>query len=185
MGKVKEAQELWILVKRSNPELNKEEFIEYAKFDIMNLHEVLRNDEKEILKVNCLKSVINKLLKDKAKYKLTPNIDRVSIQYAQIIDYIEVDRKYIKLYMSIFFYDNVKNNENYIGTENDKFWNDIWIVTFKKKNASDEFKDFCCNKCGSNMKFLPKDKILKCEYCGYTKYFNFNRNWTISDVEVK
>ena len=51
MGKVKEAQELWILVKRSNPELNKEEFIEYAKFDIMNLHEVLRNDEKGVNKM--------------------------------------------------------------------------------------------------------------------------------------
>lgn len=185
MEKVKESQELWFLAKKSNPELNEEEFVEYAKFDIMNLHELLRNDGKEISKINCLGNVVNELLKNKTKYRLNPNIDHLSIHYAQIMDYIEQDRKYIKMYMSLFFYDNVKNNENYTGIKNDKFWNDIWIVTFKKKNALDGHEDFSCNKCGANMNFIPKENLLKCDYCGYTKYFNFNRNWVISKIEVK
>ena len=185
MEKAKDSQELWLSVKRSNLEFNKEEFIEHAKIDIVNLHELLRKDVYESSKINCLKSVTEEMLKDKGKFRLTIDIDHVSIQYIEIRDYIEDDDKYIKLYMSIYFYDNARNNSNYIGMGTDKYWNDIWIVTYKKKNVSDGFIDFNCDKCGANMNYMEKDRILKCDYCGNTKHFSdHNQNWVISNIEV-
>ena len=59
--------------------------------------------------------------------------------------------KYIKVYISLYFYDDVNNNIDK-DCEKDKYWNDTWIITYKINGG--KTKDNCnCSNCGSVMKY--------------------------------
>ena len=149
-------------------------------FDIRN---EIPGFNKEDLVVKCKSELINKLNKESAKYRINKDIDHISIQYVELFDSIKKDNEmYIQFYLSIYFYDDVDNNiGNY--SMNDKYWNDIWIVTYRECVKS-EGKKSNCDNCGATMKYNQLRDTFECEYCGNVIHNNSNSKWEIVDIEL-
>ena len=182
MEKRRESNEILKDIKVYNPWFKKEDMLEFVKWDITNLYNLIKNSSEGI---NCREEVLEKIIKDKKRFRITNDIDHISVQYVELYDYIRKDNKdYIKIYVSAYFYDNVDNNI-IMDLMNDKYFNDIWIVTYMNNQV--EINEDCkCNACGATMKHDNRQNILKCEYCGNTEYFTRdNGNWELVDIEVR
>lgn len=173
--------DIFFKIKSEIPRFNKEDFIEYAKWTVPQLYSSVKN-EKEI-DIKCSKELLERLINNKNTYRIKKEMDYISIQYTELIDCIKQDDNlYVKVYMSVYFKDDVSNN--LINIDNiDRFWNDIWVVTYKK---SLEYKniDSRCNNCGAIMRYNNIDEILKCDYCGNIMICNDSKNWEMIDIEV-
>lgn len=177
----RESSEILHDIKVEIPEFEKDELLEYTKWAIPSLYESLRDNEKIVL--NCNNEVINKINSEKESYRVTKNIDKVTVQYADLFDYLNINsEKYIKVYISLYFYDDVNNNIDK-DCEKDKYWNDTWIITYKINGG--KTKDNCnCSNCGSVMKYNLQSNIFECEYCGNVIHINSNLKWEIVDIQV-
>ena len=175
--------EIILGIKKVIPEFDKDKLLEYANWTIPSLYNSLKNNTK--LHVNCDSNLLNKLLENKLKYKITDDIDRMSMQFLQLYNYEIIDGYiYIKVYASIYFYDNVINNYDVIDDSYNRYWNDIWIVTFKEKiNNLSKINSNCIN-CGAPMKYNIITDIYKCDFCGNVIPNNFNTNLEITDIEI-
>ena len=168
-------------IKSEIPKFKKEDFMEYAKWTVPQLYSSLKN-EKEI-DIKCSNELVETLIKNKTLYRIKKEIDYISIQYTELIDFKKEENNiYVKVYMSIYFKDDVSNNIINID-DRDRFWNDIWIVTYKKDLSYKDI-DAKCNNCGAIMEYNSIDEILKCDYCGNIKICNDSQNWKIVDIEV-
>lgn len=168
-------------IKSEIPKFNKQDFIEYVKWTVPQLYSSVKN-EKEV-NIKCSSELVEKLRNNKMLYRIKKEIDYISIQYTELVDCAkEEENLYVKVYMSIYFKDDVSNNIINID-DRDRFWNDIWIVTYKK-DLSYKNIDAKCNNCGAIMNYNNIDEILKCEYCGNIKVCNDSQNWEIVDIEV-
>lgn len=153
----------------------------------------------------------------KYEYRITDDIDRVSVHYAELFDFIKTENEaFIKLYASVYFYDNVTNNKS-TETDNDfnderkmiqfkldgnrvlayksdtlpkrpnnKYWNDIWIVTYGKKNELINIKSSNCPNCGTMMKYDEVKNVLICEHCKNVVYGSLEDTdeWEIVDIDI-
>lgn len=181
MKKRKEETEIFFEIKKDVPEFDREELLEYTKWGIPQLYNALKNKQE----IQCKEELKNKLLKEKNKFKINENMDHINIQYMKLFDYIKKDNEaYIQIYASVYFFDNVKNNKEYNFVEKNKYWNDIWIITYKQKKESKLKNSNKCNNCGAIMKYDNIKKIVECEYCGNIVYDNFYLNWEIEDIEL-
>ena len=181
MEKRMDATEVFFRIKNEIPKFNRENFIEYIKWMVPKLYSSLKN-EKET-DIRCSKELEEKLLKNKEIYRIKKEIDYISIQYTELIDCMKEDNNlFVKVYMSIYFKDDVSNNLINI-TNRDGFWNDIWVATYKKDLSYKEINTKC-NNCGAIMKYNIQDEILKCDYCGNIKVCNDSQNWELIDIEV-
>lgn len=136
------ANEILLKIKNDFPGFNKDEILEFTKESILNLYNELKNENLKDL--NYEKNLIDKLIKEKNKFRISEDIDHISVQYVELFDYIKQENKnYIKIYCSIYFYDNTQNNL-YGNHTNNKYWNDIWIITLA--NGKQENKN-SCSKC--------------------------------------
>lgn len=136
------ANEILLKIKNDFPGFNKDEILEFTKESVLNLYNELKNENTKNL--NYEKNLIDKLIKEKNKFRISKNIDHISVQYVELFDYIKQENKnYIKIYCSIYFYDNTENNL-YGNRTNNRYWNDIWIITFT--NGKQENKN-SCSKC--------------------------------------
>lgn len=136
------ANEILLKIKNDFPGFNKDEILEFTKDSVLNLYNQLKNENTKNL--NYEKNLIDKLIKNKNKFRISKDIDHISVQYVELFDYIKQENKnYIKIYCSIYFYDNTQNNL-YGNRTNNKYWNDIWIITFT--NGKQENRN-CCSKC--------------------------------------
>lgn len=170
-------------IKEEMPFFNKEELIEYTKWAVQKLYNAIKNEDE--IKIKCKEGLINKLIKEKFKYRITKDIDHISVQYAQIYDFNKIEnKKYIKVYTSVYFYDNVTNNMMNSGITKDRYWNDIWIVTYEDNSEIGCEKDNKCNNCGAIMEYDSIKEVVKCKYCGNTIYNKLNGNWTIEEVNT-
>ena len=133
------ANEILLKIKNDFPGFNKDEILEFTKESVLNLYNELKNENFKDL--NYEKNLIDKLIKNKNKFRISKDIDHISVQYVELFDYIKQENKnYIKIYCSIYFYDNTQNNL-YGNRTNNKYWNDIWIITFT--NGKQENKNSC------------------------------------------
>lgn len=172
------AKEILFKIKSDFPDFNKEELLEYTKWSIIALYNNLKDEN--ITNLNYKKDLISKLIQDKHKFRITNNIDNISVQYTELFDYIKKDnKKYIKVYCSVYFYDNTGNNSS-IKHSSNKYWNDIWIVTYIDSTKTDNSK---CTNCGANIKYNQFTQVYECEYCGNTVYDTFVRNWELIDID--
>lgn len=163
--------------------VNVKELLNYTEWAIETLYDDLKNDRQYKNKIKCQNQVIEKMLNNKKKYRMTDDIDRMNIQYVGLKSSSEKgEEKYIQIKLSVYFYDNTKNNNIYEEIPH-KYWNDIWIVTYKNINSENR-ENSNCENCGATMKYNIKNKIYKCEYCGNI-YVGENINWEICDIEVK
>lgn len=181
----KDVTEIILDIKNKNPFFEREEILDYTKFTIPILYNDLKKGNIEKIKIRCKEEVIYKILQKRTRYRITKDMDHISIQYAELFDYIEENGEmYVKVYLSIHFFDNVKNN-----TTGDKmvdgYWNDIWIITYKNLEKNYDINACKCENCGAMMKYSLIKKILECKYCGNKLYYRPNMNWEIVDIEVK
>ena len=103
------ANEILLKIKNDFPGFNKDEILEFTKESVLNLYNELKNENTKNL--NYEKNLIDKLIKEKNKFRISKDIDHISIQYVELFDYIKQENKnYIKVYCSIYFYDNTQNN---------------------------------------------------------------------------
>ena len=168
-------------IKSEIPKFDREDFIEYTKWTIPELYSSVKNEE--AIDIKCSKELVEKLIENKSIYKIKKDIDYISIQYTELVDCTkDDDNVYVKVYMSIYFKDDVSNNIIKIN-DRDRFWNDIWIVTYKK-SLSYKNIDPRCNNCGAIMKYNNIEEILKCDYCGNIMICSDNQNWEMIDIEV-
>lgn len=94
----------------------------------------------------------------------------------------ENENFYIKVYSSVFFYDDVSNNENVDSNNNfDKYWNDIWQVTFKGDFGKDLITT--CPFCKSPMQYNHSKNMYTCENCKNSIYYS-KISWKIADIQV-
>ena len=164
------------------PGFERDDLLEYIKWAIKNLYDSLKEGNKP--KVKCNEELINKLLLKNEDYKISKNIDHISIQYLELSDCVKKDEQvYIKIYTSIYFYDDITNNED-VKDINDKYYNNIWIVTCKQ---DEDFKDVNranCDNCGAIMEYNKVKEIFECKYCGNAKYGRLNQGWIITDIGI-
>lgn len=120
-----------IEIQKMLPNFNEKELLEFMRYVISKVHYCLRYNENDTLRRFCNEETIRKVTQQKDKYRITVNIDNVRVQYVRIDECVnEEDGFFIKVYNSVFFYDEVANNLE--GDDStDKYWNDIWIVSFK------------------------------------------------------
>ena len=136
------ANEILLKIKNDFPGFNKDEILEFTKESVLNLYNELKNENFKDL--NYEKNLIDKIIKEKNKFRISKDIDHISVQYVELFDYIKQENKnYIKIYCSIYFYDNTENNL-YGNHTNNTYWNDIWIITLT--NGKPEYRN-CCSKC--------------------------------------
>ena len=171
-------------IKKEIPDFNEDELIEYTQYVIPNIHHFFSNGEKDKLKKICSEKLINKVFEQKETYRISNNIDNINVQFVKIENCInEENHFYIKIYASIFFYDKIANNIcKYSST--DKYWNDIWTITFKDKNRIEEKNQTKCPNCGASMEYDKTKKLFTCSYCR-NHIFITEMNWEIVDIEVK
>lgn len=181
MKKRKESTEVLWNIRKEIPGFNKIELLEYLEWAIPRLyHSLVNKTEPE---VKCAHELINKLYSRSLQYRITKDIDHVTVQYAELFDSAKKENEmYIQVYLSIYFYDKVENNINNKST-GDKYWNDIWIVTCKENNESVKESSNCVN-CGAVMKYIPARDIFECEYCGNIIHRKTNLSWEIVDIEL-
>ena len=179
-GKV-DSTDILFKVKSEIPKFDEEEFFEYAKCIIPKLYSSLKNETE--IDIKCSAELAEKLKNNKDIYRIKKEIDYISIQHTKLVDCIKKeDTIYIKVSMSIYFKDDVSNNfMNF--NDRDRFWNDIWVVTYKKDLAYKNI-DPKCNNCGAIMKYNNIDEVLKCDYCGNIMICGDSQNWEMLDIEV-
>ena len=185
MQRNKDENEIEFEIKKDFLGFDREKFLTQIKWFIPILYKDLKDNNYHITKYNCKEELIHKLLEEKEKYRITKDIDHISIQYARLYDYIkENDKGFVKAYISVYFYDNVKNNiEN--ESLNDKYWNDIWIITCRDKSNSNNKEKNNCPNCGAIMEYNYNTGFFKCNYCGCIMDNNKNIDWEIIDIELK
>ena len=172
-------------IKNNFKYFSKEELLGFVKWSIVKIHEDLKDGDIDKVNSICSKKLERKLENDREKYRLTNDIDRITIQFIDIYDCIKKDGiAYIKVYVSIYFYDNTLNNE-VNNTGNDKYFDDIWLVTLKEDRNPDKQKTNKCDNCGSILHFDYEKEIFECKYCGNTVYDIPKANWIIDDIEIK
>lgn len=174
-------------IKRENPTFDEEKICKYTEITIKLLYADLKSNAQLKHDINCKEEVIKKVLKNKEKYRITDDIDTISIQYVGIHDCIKnTEGEFVKIKVLIYFYDNTKNNNVYENKAKEKYWNDMWIVTYQNMDNLKNRKTSNCNNCGATMKYDYASKMFKCEYCGSIKLNTIeNINWEIIDIEVK
>ena len=164
--------------------INLKELFDYTEWAVETLYDDLKNNRQYKNKIKCQEQVVEKILNNKEKYRMTDDIDRMNIQYVGLKSSHEKgDEKYIKIKLSVYFYDNTKNNVNIDEKVPHKYWNDIWIVTYKNIDSINT-ENSNCENCGATMNYNIKNKTYRCEYCGNI-YVGENINWEICDIEVE
>ena len=174
-------QNVLLKIKRDFPTFDEEEILEYVKNIIPNIHYFLSYENEEKLEKYCKKECIKNIIQNKDLYRISDDIDNVRVGYADLRDYIEKDNKfYIKIYTSVFFYDDADNNQNVI-FEYDKYWNDIWTITLEVNNNKNIANK--CPSCGALMDYNDSKHMFTCNYCRNNLYFS-RINWKIVDIAV-
>ena len=170
-------------IKADFPGFDKEEILDYTKFVIPNMHFFLKQGKNEQLKKYCTEEILNKILNNKEIFRISPDIDTARVGYARIQGYKnENEEIYIKVYTSIFFYDDIENNEIIDEKYNfDKYWNDIWEITFEGNFGKDIITT--CPFCKSQMKYNHSKHMYTCENCKDSLYYS-QIKWKIADIEV-
>lgn len=182
MERKRELYEIVLDIQKEIAGFNRDELINYITWAIPRLYDSVRHNEK--IDVKCDSELINKLNKENTKYRINKDIDHLSVQFAELTNnYKQDDEMYIQVYLSLFFYDNVKNNtdDNSLA---DKYWNDIWIVTVKKDYKPGQ-KQHNCSNCGAVLKYNQARNIFQCEYCGNIIHNNSDSQWKIVNIEIQ
>jgi predicted RNA-binding Zn-ribbon protein involved in translation (DUF1610 family) len=185
MKQRRELSDILLDIEKRIPGFNREELLEYTNWAILNLHEELRMGNIQQNKVKCTKDLKNKLVENKELYRIKKEVDHISIQYLELYECeCENDETYIKVYISLIFYDDTKNNAKISAVE-EKYWNDIWVITFREAVLR-ENEDGNCNNCGAVMSYNAIKRIFKCDYCGNViTTQKWDRDWEIVDIEIK
>lgn len=181
MEKRREISEVLLDIRNEIPGFKKEDLLEYLKWAIPKLYNLLVN--KKEIEVKCKEELINKLNKQRLKYRITENIDHMNVQYAELFDNVKSDNEtHVQIYLSIYFYDKVSNN---IGNKSvkDIYWNDIWIVTCRENTKTTRNTSNCVN-CGAVMDYIQTRDAFECKYCGNIINNKTNSNWEIVDIEL-
>lgn len=194
--KRKEASEILRQIKNHIPLFEKDKILTYTKWAVPRIYELVKYSDIKKLKSICSEKIIEKMEKSKLEYRINDDIDRVVVQYASLHDFIykNDDEMYIQVYTSVYLHDNVLNNgplddellEQIMKSNlKNKYWNDIWIVTYGKKKRLINVKSANCSNCGAIMKFDRNDNLLKCEHCKNIVFGTVedNDDWEIVDIQ--
>ena len=185
MNKARNEFDIMYDINRSFAYFNKEDLFSFVKWAVVNIHEDLRDGNIDKTNNLCSVSLQEKLTKNKEKYRLVNDVDRITIQYIDIYDCItKNDIPYIQVYVSIYFYDKVSNNEKQDSLK-DKYFDDTWIVTLKEDEVLESQKKYRCTNCGAYMKLNKITEVFECKYCGNTMYDHPKTDWIIDDIEIK
>jgi len=177
----KDSTEVLFEIKYEIPGFNKEELFEYIKWSIPELYKSLKDGEK--IKIRCKPELLEKLNKEKIKYRINKDMDHISVQMVDLFGSTKKnDEIHIQLYLSVHFYDKVKNNI-YNHHEKDKYWNDIWIVTIIETLKSTRKHSNCVN-CNALMEYNKIKDIYECKYCGNIMDNKSDSKWKIVDIEL-
>lgn len=176
----RELNEILLDIRNEIPDFNREELLDYTKWIVPRLYNSLKNQEE--LNIKCDSGLIDRLNEQKLRYRITKDMDRISIQYAEIYDNVKKDdQMHIQVYLSVYFFDDVKNNKDR-DSISDKYWNDIWVVTYKK-DIMHEIANSNCKNCGAIMKYNKRENLFQCEYCGNVIHKSDSK-WEMVDIEV-
>lgn len=161
---------------------NQYELIDYTKISLLNIYRFLCEEKLEKVSKYCSEKLINKMIANKDEYRISKNIDTISVCHASIIEFENSNNKVqLKVRASMFFYDDVDNNVD--NTEMyDKYWNDIWIITYELKNNGNILNKCPC--CGSFMEYNQLKHMFMCNYCRNNIYYS-QIKWRITDIEVE
>ena len=174
-------ENLSLKITKNMPDMNIDDLLDYTKLVIPQIHHYFTYENKEKLKKYCNDEIITKVLEDKFTYRISKDIDNIRVGFATIKDYNEKkDIPYIKVYTSVFFFDDISNNE-YNLDGYDKYWNDNWTITFEKNTESQIINK--CPNCGAFMDFNNSKHMFTCEYCRNSVYYS-KIDWKIVDISV-
>ncbi|MBR3324639.1 MAG: hypothetical protein IKG14_01135 [Clostridia bacterium] len=167
-------------IKNDIPTFDRERLNQYTKSAIVNIYNSFSNGDLNNINVRVSKELLNKISNNMELYRISKDYDNIVVQYADIIDYErKEDAGYVKIYTTINFYDNYKNNEtrNYF---DDKNWNDTWIITYKALSNVDNN----CKNCGSEMEYNKEKDVYECKFCR-SSFHKDSKDWKIVDIEVE
>ncbi len=187
MNNQKETEELWNEIKKDIFRINEKGLFEYTKFAINSLYYSILKDED--VTIRCSKELIKKLKENKSLYRINSNIDEFNVQYMRVYDYVkENSSKYIKVYASLYFYDNLANNSISSNSKKviNRYINDIWILTFKcDSNVLKRSEGNVCSNCGSIMKYNSFNNTYECVYCkNLVKFDGAEEELELTDIEI-
>ena len=175
-----EHEKALIEIKKEIVDFDEEDLLRFTKNAIVNIHYFFSHEKYNQLKNYCSEELIKKILDDKKKYRIDINMDNIRVGFAKIRDVYKKDDFFIKVHTSVFFYDDARNN-NAMGSTSDKYWNDIWTITYKRKK-DEEITNKCPN-CGSLMEYNIGSKTFLCDYCRNT-FMKEQMIWEIYDISV-
>ena len=175
-------------IREEIPNFDEKELMDLAKTSIPAIHALLVKGKTKNLQEYCVDTLIDKFLNNNALYRLSEDIDGVRVEFARLDGCIhKEDKFYVRVYASIYFYDNVDNNYDNVELF-DKYWNDVWIITYEG-NESDKANSIKsvvnqCPTCGAFMNYNSYKKVFKCDYCGNTICYAPIK-WKMVDIEVR
>lgn len=179
--KNKETQEILMRIKQNIHTFDKEKFLEYTKWHIENLYQLIIKKEYAKIGEYVSQGVVDKLVNNQEEYRITPTMDSARVQYIELYDAMTENEIYVKVYMSIYFFDDASNNEQ--TGKKDIYWNDIWIATYKFHQNTNT-TDLNCKNCGATMSFKERKDVMECEYCGSKSHISQSiSKWILEDIE--
>ena len=176
-----EKEKVLMEIRAEIPRFNEEELAEYTKTVLPDIHRFLCQGKSDKITKYCSEELIQKMILNKEVYKISENMDNVRVQHARIDGFSNSDNRIrIKMYASVFFFDDVDNNINNEESY-DKYWNDIWIVTYELDEDIEITNK--CPSCGAPMEYNSFKHMFTCNYCRNSVY-DSEINWKIVDIEV-
>ena len=162
---------------------NEKEFVEYTKNIIPIIYNYINTDNDNVKKY-CSDELIKKIQENKETFRISKDMDNARVAFAGIKDVEENENDtFLIVSVSILFYDNVVNNAYFEQNGSyDKYWNDIWIIKFKKVTEKDVINK--CPNCGASMEFNQLKGMFTCNYCRNSVYYS-RIDWEIVDIEVQ
>jgi hypothetical protein len=173
--------DLIMKIREKLPNFDEQELLNFTKASIPHMHKAFIENRTDKIKEYCCNSLIEKILNNNVLYRISPDIDNVRVEFTRLEGYSYKDDKfYVKVYASLYFYDDVENNLDSIELY-DKYWNDIWVITYEG-NGNKQIANQCPT-CGAYMKYDTFSKMFKCEYCGNGFYYS-SIEWKMIDIDV-
>ena len=192
----KDSRDVLYQIRNYMPLFDKDKILSYTKWAVPRIYELVKSFNIKKLEGFCSEKFIEKITKNKDVYRINDNIDRVIVQFASLHDFVHKndEEMYIQIYTSVYLHDNVLNNEPLSEellkqvmnkTSNNKYWNDIWIVTYGKRKKFVNMKSANCPNCGAIMIFDKNNDLLKCNHCQNMVFGTIedSEEWEIVDVE--
>ena len=171
-------------IKMDMPYFNKEKFLDVVRLKMVNLYKALKNEDDLFLDNIVDSGYLSELKGNKLELFEFGEVDFLTIHGRRIVEYRKKDGySEIEVMLNAVHIDYMNNNIVDYHPSKKKYIEDRYILTLKSSSylVTNENQNKC-DRCGATMQKERGMSIYRCEYCGNTKFIEYE-DWKISNIK--